>query len=62
MQPSFHAPAFSVRTLGKNRYCACEKNAQSENHQASFDIVTFIEELLLDNINFRWEDISHDLY
>lgn len=55
-----NAPTFTIRSLEGMHTCA--KNAQNGHHQASVDwIVSFIEERLRDNINYKPKDILHDI-
>ncbi|XP_022748623.1 uncharacterized protein LOC111298164 [Durio zibethinus] len=56
-----NAPTFTIRSL--EGIHTCGKNAQNGHHQASVDwIVSFIEERLRDNINYKPKDILHDIY
>lgn len=56
-----NAPTFTIRSLEGTHTCG--KNAQNGHHQASVDwIVSFIEERLRDNINYKPKDILHDIY
>ncbi|KAJ4716053.1 Protein FAR1-RELATED SEQUENCE like [Melia azedarach] len=55
-----NAPTFTIRSLEGTHTCG--KNAQNGHHQASVDwIVSFIEERLRDNINYKPKDILHDI-
>ncbi|KNA06819.1 hypothetical protein SOVF_177520 [Spinacia oleracea] len=55
-----NSPIFTVRSLEPTHTCGC--NAQNAHNQASVDwIVSFIEERLRDNINYKPKDISHDI-
>lgn len=56
-----NAPTFAIRSLEGTHTCG--KNAQNGHHQASVDwIVSFIEERLRDNINYKPKDILHDIH
>lgn len=56
-----NAPTFTIRSLEGTHTCG--KNAQNGHHQASVDwIVSFIEERLRDNINYKPKDILHDIH
>ncbi|KAL1534464.1 hypothetical protein AAHA92_30639 [Salvia divinorum] len=56
-----NAPTFTIRSLDGAHTCG--KNAYAGHHQASVDwIVSFIEERLRDNINYKPKDILHDVY
>lgn len=55
-----NSSAFTIRTLESTHTCGC--NAQNGHHQASVDwIVSFIEERLRNNINYKPKDILHDI-
>ena len=55
------APTFTIRSLEGTHTCG--KNAQNGHHQASVDwIVSFIEDRLRDNINYKPKDILHDIH
>lgn len=55
-----NAPTFTIRSLEGTHTCG--RNAQNGHHQASVDwIVSFIEERLRDNINYKPKDILHDI-
>lgn len=56
-----NAPTFAIRSLeGKH---TCGRNALNGHHQASIDwIVSFIEQRLRDNINYKPKDILHDIH
>uniref|UniRef100_A0A5B7BTU7 SWIM-type domain-containing protein n=1 Tax=Davidia involucrata TaxID=16924 RepID=A0A5B7BTU7_DAVIN len=56
-----NAPTFTIRSLEGTHTCG--KNAQNGHHQASVDwIVSFIEERLRENINYKPKDILHDIH
>ena len=56
-----NAPTFTIRSL--EGIHTCGRNAQNGHHQASVDwIVSFIEERLRDNINYKPKDILHDIH
>ncbi|PPR90154.1 hypothetical protein GOBAR_AA30529 [Gossypium barbadense] len=56
-----NSPTFTIRSLEGAHTCG--KNAQNGHHQASVDwIVSFIEERLRDNINYKPKDILHDIH
>lgn len=56
-----NAPTFTIRSIEGAHTCG--KNAQNGHHQASVDwIVSFIEERLRDNINYKPKDILHDIH
>lgn len=56
-----NVPTFTIRSLEGTHTCG--KNAQYGHHQASVDwIVSFIEERLRDNINYKPKDILHDIH
>lgn len=56
-----NAPTFTIRSLEGSHTCG--RNAQNGHHQASVDwIVSFIEERLRDNINYKPKDILHDIH
>ncbi|KAF5733248.1 hypothetical protein HS088_TW17G00790 [Tripterygium wilfordii] len=56
-----NAPTFTIRSLEGAHTCG--RNAQNGHHQASVDwIVSFIEERLRDNINYKPKDILHDIH
>ncbi|XP_044508247.1 uncharacterized protein LOC123227487 [Mangifera indica] len=56
-----NTPTFVIRSLEGTHTCG--KNAQNGHHQASVDwIVSFIEERLRDNINYKPKDILHDIH
>lgn len=56
-----NAPTFTIRSLEGTHTCG--KNAQVGHHQASVDwIVSFIEERLRDNINYKPKDILQDIH
>lgn len=56
-----NASTFTIRSLEGTHTCG--KNAQNGHHQASVDwIVSFIEERLRDNINYKPKDILHDIH
>ncbi|XP_031382151.1 uncharacterized protein LOC116196530 isoform X2 [Punica granatum] len=56
-----NAPTFTIRSLEGTH--TCERNAQNGHHQASVDwIVSFIEERLRSNINYKPKDILHDIH
>lgn len=56
-----NAPTFTIRSLEGTHTCG--RNAQNGHHQASVDwIVSFIEERLRDNINYKPKDILHDIH
>lgn len=56
-----NVPTFSIRSLEGTHTCGM--NAQNGHHQASVDwIVSFIEERLRDNINYKPKDILHDIH
>ncbi|KAJ7968367.1 Protein FAR1-RELATED SEQUENCE like [Quillaja saponaria] len=56
-----NAPTFTIRSLEGTHTCG--RNAHNGHHQASVDwIVSFIEERLRDNINYKPKDILHDIY
>ncbi|GLT47586.1 hypothetical protein SLA2020_212730 [Shorea laevis] len=56
-----NVPTFTIRSLEGTHTCG--KNAQNGHHQASVDwIVSFIEERLRDNINYKPKDILHDIH
>lgn len=56
-----NAPTFTIRSLEGTHTCG--KNAQIGHHQASVDwIVSFIEERLRDNINYKPKDILQDIH
>lgn len=55
-----NAPTFIIRSLEGTHTCG--KNAQNGHHMASVDwIVSFIEERLRQNINYKPKDILHDI-
>ncbi|XP_028803367.1 uncharacterized protein LOC114758484 [Neltuma alba] len=55
------APTFTIRSLEGTHTCG--RNAHNGHHQASVDwIVSFIEERLRDNINYKPKDILHDIH
>eukprot|EP00257_Ricinus_communis_P018033 XP_015576618.1 uncharacterized protein LOC107261486 [Ricinus communis] len=52
---------FTIRSLEGTHTCG--RNAQNGHHQASVDwIVSFIEERLRNNINYKPKDILHDIH
>ncbi|KAK6945911.1 MULE transposase domain [Dillenia turbinata] len=56
-----NAPTFTIKSLEGTHTCG--RNAQNGHHQASVDwIVSFIEERLRDNINYKPKDILHDIH
>lgn len=56
-----NASTFTIRSLEGTHTCG--KNALNGHHQASVDwIVSFIEERLRDNINYKPKDILHDIH
>ncbi|XP_061336417.1 uncharacterized protein LOC133283559 isoform X2 [Gastrolobium bilobum] len=56
-----NAPTFTIRSLEGTHTCG--RNAHNGHHQASVDwIVSFIEERLRDNINYKPKDILHDIH
>ncbi|CAK8574527.1 unnamed protein product [Lathyrus sativus] len=56
-----NAPTFTIRSLEGTHTCG--RNALNGHHQASVDwIVSFIEERLRDNINYKPKDILHDIH
>ncbi|XP_021618547.1 uncharacterized protein LOC110619422 [Manihot esculenta] len=56
-----NAPTFTIRSLEGTHTCG--RNAQNGHHQASVDwIVSFIEERLRNNINYKPKDILHDIH
>lgn len=56
-----NASTFTIRSL--EGIHTCGRNAQNGHHQASVDwIVSFIEERLRDNINYKPKDILHDIH
>lgn len=56
-----NATTFTIRSLEGTHTCG--RNAQNGHHQASVDwIVSFIEERLRSNINYKPKDILHDIY
>lgn len=56
-----NAPTFAIRSIEGTHTCG--KNAQNGHHQASVDwIVSFIEERLRDNINYKPKDILQDIH
>lgn len=56
-----NAPTFTIRSLEGTHTCG--KNAQVGHHQASVDwIVSFIEDRLRENINYKPKDILHDIH
>lgn len=56
-----NVPTFTIRSLEGTHTCGM--NAQNGHHQASVDwIVSFIEERLRDNINYKPKDILHDIH
>lgn len=55
-----NAPTFTIRSLEGTHTCG--RNAHNGHHQASVDwIVSFIEERLRDDINYKPKDILHDI-
>lgn len=55
------APTFTIRSIEGTHTCG--RNAQNGHNQASVDwIVSFIEERLRDNINYKPKDILHDIH
>ncbi|KAK2987441.1 hypothetical protein RJ640_018578 [Escallonia rubra] len=55
-----NSPAFTIRSIGGTHTCG--RNAQNGHHQASVDwIVSFIEERLRENINYKPKDILCDI-
>lgn len=55
-----NAPTFTIRSLEGTHTCG--RNAHNGHHQASVDwIVSFIEERLRDNINYKPKDILQDI-
>lgn len=55
-----NSPTFTIRSLEGNHTCG--RNAHNGHHQASVDwIVSFIEERLRDNINYKPKDILQDI-
>jgi hypothetical protein len=56
-----NVPTFTVRSLEGTHTCG--RNAQNGHHQASVDwIVSFIEERLRNNTNYKPKDILHDIH
>ncbi|KDP35909.1 hypothetical protein JCGZ_09881 [Jatropha curcas] len=56
-----NVPTFTIRSLEGTHTCG--RNAQNGHHQASVDwIVSFIEERLRNNINYKPKDILHDIH
>ncbi|KAF7801521.1 Transposase, MuDR, plant [Senna tora] len=56
-----NAPTFTIRSLEGTHTCG--RNALNGHHQASVDwIVSFIEERLRDNINYKPKDILNDIH
>lgn len=56
-----NALTFTIRSIAGPHTCG--KNAKNGHHQASVDwIVSFIEERLRDNKNYKPKDILHDIY
>lgn len=56
-----NAPTFTIRSIAGPHTCG--KNAQNGHHQASVEwIVSFIEERLRDNKNYKPKDILHDIH
>ncbi|WCJ18101.1 hypothetical protein M5689_000477 [Euphorbia peplus] len=56
-----NAPTFTIRRHEGTHTCG--KNAQNGHHQASVDwVVSFIEERLRNNINYKPKDILHDIH
>ncbi|KAK6916272.1 Zinc finger, SWIM-type [Dillenia turbinata] len=56
-----NAPTFTIKSLEGTHTCG--RNAQNGHHQASVDwIVSFIEERLRDNINYKPKDILRDIH
>lgn len=56
-----NAPTFTIRSIDGTHTCG--RNANNGHHQASVDwIVSFIEERLRDNINYKPKDILHDIH
>lgn len=56
-----NSPIFTIRSLEGAHTCG--RNAQNGHHQASIDwIVSFIEERLRNNINYKPKDILHDIH
>lgn len=56
-----NAPTFIIRSIAGPHTCG--KNAQNGHHQASVDwIVSFIEERLRDNMNYKPKDILQDIH
>jgi hypothetical protein len=56
-----NASKFIIRSLEGTHTCG--RNALNGHHQASVDwIVSFIEERLRDNINYKPKDILHDIH
>jgi len=56
-----NASTFTIRSLEGTHTCG--RNALNGHHQASVDwIVSFIEERLRDNINYKPKDILHDIH
>ncbi|KAK3011991.1 hypothetical protein RJ639_011249 [Escallonia herrerae] len=55
-----NSPTFTIRSIGGTHTCG--RNAQNGHHQASVDwIVSFIEERLRENINYKPKDILCDI-
>lgn len=55
-----NSPTFTIRSLEPKHTCG--QNAQDGHHQASVDwIVSFIEERLRDDINYKPKDILNDI-
>ncbi|KAJ8764717.1 hypothetical protein K2173_009102 [Erythroxylum novogranatense] len=56
-----NVPTFTIRSLEGTHTCG--NNAQNGHHQASVNwIVSFIEERLRNNINYKPKDILHDIH
>ncbi|XP_056174629.1 uncharacterized protein LOC115666844 [Syzygium oleosum] len=56
-----NAPTFTIRSLEGTHTCG--RNAHDGHHQASIDwIVSFIDERLRSDINYKPKDILHDIY
>lgn len=56
-----NVPTFTIRSLEGTHTCG--RNAQIGHHQASVDwIVSFIEERLRNNTNYKPKDILHDIH
>lgn len=56
-----NTPTFTIRSIEGTHTCG--RNAQNGHNQASVDwIVSFIEERLRDNINYKPKDILHDIH